>query len=391
MSGWRFRKSFSPIPGVRLTLSPSGISTSVGFGPIRLTAGTRGPAVTARIPGTGIAFRQELGAGSPRPLPQDMPVLFTTPAAPPPVPGATPIQTTAPGLEEIKSAGSGVLTTSGLAAFRSALQQARQQHDSVSLDLASARHKESIAAGKYRDWEDGWLLRRLFTQRFERMKLAADEATALRTELEEQEQLSRLQTEINMPDGVAKAFHRLCDEFVNLGQAKRIWDTVGQRDTNRIAERTAAHRTVDRRQVAFRLGNCSIIETSVAVPHLQNANGGDLYLFPGFVVYFASPTNFALLEYPEVSFEIERTRFHEQEEIPSDSQVIGHTWAKVNKDGTPDRRFKDNFQIPVVQYATLTLRSSTGLNEEWLLSAVERTQAFGEAWSQLRLAVKLGA
>jgi len=28
--GWRFRKSFSPLPGVRLNFSPRGISTSVG-------------------------------------------------------------------------------------------------------------------------------------------------------------------------------------------------------------------------------------------------------------------------------------------------------------------------------------------------------------------------
>jgi hypothetical protein len=33
--GWRFRKSFSPLPGVRLNFSPRGISTSVGAGPFR--------------------------------------------------------------------------------------------------------------------------------------------------------------------------------------------------------------------------------------------------------------------------------------------------------------------------------------------------------------------
>lgn len=34
--GWRFRKSFNPLPGIRLNFSPRGISTSVGAGPARL-------------------------------------------------------------------------------------------------------------------------------------------------------------------------------------------------------------------------------------------------------------------------------------------------------------------------------------------------------------------
>jgi hypothetical protein len=60
--GWRFRKSFSPLPGVRLNFSPLGISTSVGAGPFRFYVGSQGAAVTTRIPGTGISYRQPLHA-----------------------------------------------------------------------------------------------------------------------------------------------------------------------------------------------------------------------------------------------------------------------------------------------------------------------------------------
>ena len=44
--GWRFRKSFNPLPGIRLNFSPRGISTSVGAGPARLYLGSQGAAVT---------------------------------------------------------------------------------------------------------------------------------------------------------------------------------------------------------------------------------------------------------------------------------------------------------------------------------------------------------
>jgi hypothetical protein len=43
--------------------------------------------------------------------------------------------------------------------------------------------------------------------------------------------------------------------------------------------------------------------------------------------------------------------------------VIGQTWKHPNKSGGPDRRFRDNYQIPICRYEVFHLRSSSGLNE----------------------------
>ena len=37
------------------------------------------------------------------------------------------------------------------------------------------------------------------------------------------------------------------------------------------------------------------------------------------------------------------------------------TWKYVNKNGGPDKRFKDNRQLPIMHYAELTLSSAHGL------------------------------
>lgn len=55
--GWSFRRSVKIAPGIRVNLSKSGISTSIGAK--GLTYNTRGR-VTASIPGTGIRFTQQL-------------------------------------------------------------------------------------------------------------------------------------------------------------------------------------------------------------------------------------------------------------------------------------------------------------------------------------------
>ena len=51
----RYRKSFKVAPGVRINLSKSGVSTSLGVKGATVNLSKRGTRVTAGIPGTGIS------------------------------------------------------------------------------------------------------------------------------------------------------------------------------------------------------------------------------------------------------------------------------------------------------------------------------------------------
>lgn len=380
---WRFRKSFSPIPGVRLTVSRSGVSTSVGVGPLRLTAGPRGPAFTANIPGTGLSFRQPLGTSvevDPSQAPHT-----PIPSSPAPVFLSTP-----QALHDIKSAGSGALTTPGLAEFKRLLEQSRLELRAIARELTDCRSNEAEAIGKYAGWKNGWLLRRLFKTKFQQLQSNAEEGSAHRAELEEQEQLSRLQTQIDLPEKVKQTFHQLSDAFALMSRAHKLWDTVGERSTNRVVERTTASRVIDRKPVGFRIEKCELIESEWKVPHLENANGGAIYFYPAFILYFVTAENFALLEYKDVQLNFSFTRFIEEEGVPNDAKVVGSTWAKANKDGTPDRRFNGNYQIPIVQYGKVIITSKTGMNEEYMISNAEKSEAFASAWSDHAAAVNAG-
>ena len=309
-------KIFLPVTWSPPHSSPSGISTSVGVGPLRLSTGPRSSVFTAAVPGTGLSFRQSL---TPAAEPQAVISLEvpSRPMLPPPVPDpASP----GPGLEPIQSAGSSALTTPGLAEFRHLLEQSRREQSAISRELVSVRAQETITTRKHLKWENGWLLRRIFKAKFQAIQAASQESSSHRTELEEQEQLSRLQTQLELPPRVAEAFHRLSDDFAAMSKAGRLWDTVGQRATNRVVERTTAARTIDRKTVSFRLGRCDLIESEWNVPHLENANGGDIYFYPAFVLYFVSSESFALLEYKEVNVAFKMTTFIEEEAVPPDAR-----------------------------------------------------------------------
>jgi hypothetical protein len=62
MGYFRFRKTFSILPGVRINLSKTGVSGSLGGHGATLNIGKRGENVTLGAPGTGLSYRTPLSS-----------------------------------------------------------------------------------------------------------------------------------------------------------------------------------------------------------------------------------------------------------------------------------------------------------------------------------------
>lgn len=82
------------------------------------------------------------------------------------------------------------------------------------------------------------------------------------------------------------------------------------------------------------------------------------------------------VNYEDVSILVSQTRFIESDPVPRDAVVVGSTWQYVNKNGTPDRRYSNNRQLPICQYGIVNLTSGTGINVEMQFSNVNKTQDF---------------
>src|SRR5947207_7023729 len=109
---WRFRQSFTLIPGVRLNLSKSGLSASIGGAPRTLNVGPRGVYGTASLPGTGVSFRQRVIGGSDTTHTPDADAnpLHLTPSS---VHVPTPTVSFSP-IEEVRSTSTELLTSESL-------------------------------------------------------------------------------------------------------------------------------------------------------------------------------------------------------------------------------------------------------------------------------------
>ena len=89
---------------------------------------------------------------------------------------------------------------------------------------------------------------------------------------------------------------------------------------------------------------------------------------------------FALIDLRDLQLEFNAVNFIEDEAVPPDANVVGSTWAKVNKDGSRDLRFRDNYQIPVCLYGRLLFTSAGGVEEEYQFSNAEAAGNFARAF-----------
>jgi hypothetical protein len=271
-----------------------------------------------------------------------------------------------------------------LAAFKELLEEAFAQQRALRTELEDIRPKAEKALATFESWRDGWLLRRLMAGRFKRLEADSHEREQDLRELEQDLEGSLVPLDLSMSGEHEAAYEAFCEAFQALAQSEAIWDTLSERRIDKRIERTVADHSITRSRVSFTAASTDFFATPFQVPCMENRNGGHLYFYPGFLLYSESRQSFAVLALSDVRLELARVQFHETERIPSDSPTIGQTWLKANIDGSPDRRFKGNTAIPIVEYGQLGWLSSSGLNERYMISHYGRCQAFDNAWERLR-------
>jgi hypothetical protein len=297
--GWRFRHSFKVIPGVRLNLSKSGLSASIGGAPFTLNVGPRGVYGTASLPGSGISFRERLTGGSEISHPTESPLLSPRPFTPDSLPPSTPGPGPAPVLslntipiEEVRSASTELLTSQSLKEFKELIRIAYQEHEDISGELSTTRTDKQTALNRYTSWENGILFKWLFKKSFAKRKTMLDTAEARVSELEQQLSLTTIATRIDIDKEQAEPYFKMRDEFAALSECAAIWDIKTHQATDKFRERTTANMRVGRERVPFALGSCELIQWEQKVPHLQML---------GVVIYFCIPVSCSIVQLEKLS------------------------------------------------------------------------------------------
>ncbi|MFM0351387.1 hypothetical protein [Paraburkholderia sp. RL17-347-BIC-D] len=174
-----------------------------------------------------------------------------------------------------------------------------------------------------------------------------------------------------------QAFSSLADGVAKLAACGGKWriDASG-----RVLDRkyhAGASSLVQRKPLQLGVGPFSKVKCNLDVPYIV-AGTSTLYFCPDHL-FMVTGNRFAAIEYDELNIRVGSTRFVEGDSVPGDATVVGHTWQYVNKSGGPDRRFKNNRQLPVVCYDELFLNSTSGLTEVLQFSSTGVANLFYQA------------
>lgn len=361
----RFRKRVKIFPGFSLNFSNSGISSSIGVRGASITFGKKGTYLNTSIPGTGLYNRQKIGGtDSFNSLSNDTSI---------PKQEETIILPDRPGA--IKSADPNEIISSDLAEVKETLREAFE--DRIQIKEEMAKTQADLKTAKTIKLISSLLIIGLVIKYF---KEKVQEKEEYIKDLEIQYTNSKVDIDIIFDSEFKSNYELIEESFKDITKSEMIWDVTSSVKTDSIADRSGASASITRRKVNFKFDSIEIIKSTYNAIHLENANGGDLFIYPGFVIITKNKKDFGLINIGELELKFITVQFIEQEKIPNDSVKIGETWAKVNKNGQPDKRFKDNYKIPIVKYGQIELRSKTGLNESYCLSNHDKTERFVKAF-----------
>lgn len=371
---WSYRKRVKIIPGVYLNLSKSGISTSIGVRGASVTLGKSGTYLNTGIPGTGIYKRQKI-SGNGKTKPQDK-FQYTEQT-----------ENHIYAEKEIISADVQEITSQNMQGIKDSILLAHQQRIELKRDLTKVKAKLSTTKIKL-------ILSYIFIYGLinkgvpEKIKLDISTQNNVILELKNQIENCYVNLEIDFDEEFEQKYKHLLDTFKNLTNSNKIWDVTNASLQDTVKSRSSAGTLVKKQEVKFGFKKLPDIKFANDAMYMKNANGADFYLYPNFIVMFSSKYKFAVIGFEELDFYHQSVRFTETGRIPKDSKIIDKTWAKVNKNGSPDKRFKDNYQIPVVKYGEIKFLTNSGVNEEYEFSNYEFSVDFAKAFKDYQNLIK---
>ena len=360
---WLFRRRIRLIPGVRLNVSKSGLSASLGVRGGSVTVGGRGGTYTnVGIPGTGLYSRTKVGG----------------------VNSATIDQSDEEVLEEqslgsldkkFVSADPLDITSVGLQALQEAIISANKQRAELKGDLSSI--KTSIVTTRFLKlllqvtllyFIIPSIKRRVNTNLSSMLKASKEVFDAIRN--------SVVYLELEMNREAEDAYQDLILSFQELCKSAFAWDITSAMNIDQVRSRSAAATAMERDEASIRQVDLSGIKSSYKALFFENKNGADLYFYPGFVVMYESSEKLGILEMSNLVITYEDSNCVEMGPVPPDSKQISEVWEKSNKDGSRDKRYSENRQLPVMNYGEITLESNTGIYEKYLFSDSSSAESF---------------
>ena len=188
-------------------------------------------------------------------------------------------------------------------------------------------------------------------------------------------------------DQSAVRYQSLIDRFGHATSCQRVWRVVAAgavRTTYQRKVNAGASSLVKRVPISLSTNGPKVLKTNISVPSVESKSRS-VYLLPDRILVKDGKT-YAEIAYRDVRVANSPERFIESGTVPRDSRQVDTTWTYVNVKGGPDRRFKNNRQIPIMLYGDVVITAPNGLNLIWQFSTPESASQMAAGIAAMRAA-----
>ena len=178
------------------------------------------------------------------------------------------------------------------------------------------------------------------------------------------------------------AFEKMNNGFKEFGKTAKIWRIETQQATSDWKRHSGASNLVNRKNFQI-LNELPPFFDSNVIPYGFKIDNKQYYFFPDKILIYQGK-DAGTAPYSELKINTNVTRFIEGDGVPEDTEVVGHNWKYLNRDGGPDRRFNNNYQIPIVLYSEIDLITSSGINLKFQASDRKAGENFSKSFEDIR-------
>lgn len=276
----KFRKRVKLFPGVTLNFSKTGISTTFGVPGLSVNVNKNGMFLNTGLPGTGFYDRKRIGE-SKKNIPSSQ--------------HSSDIQEQKRDSEQISELKSienlEEITTEGLQELRETLITCYQEKNELIKEITETKAK--LKSSQILLIFSYLFIFGFFIKRFRQNR---DELEEYLADLEKQLSECYINIDINTDENIEKSFFELLESYKTLLTCQKIWDITSSSKIDKSVSRSAASQVITRKPVKFDFGNLNIIKSKFNALHFENANGGDLYIYPAFIAIVDDNQKFGLLD-----------------------------------------------------------------------------------------------
>jgi len=361
--GSRFRQELTVVPPVHIAVGRRGLTTTIDWRPGQAE---QSPAAH------GVSFGIVGDPSRSGPLPTDRYLIAGT-------------------RQEFGGGNLTQMTSAGLDGFKELLVATRAREREIRADMGKAKWQSMLTwSGRALAWTT---LAPAFSKK---VRSQLDNAVAVRRSevatLQRNLTASRVSVSFNMETEIAGPHRRMLDAFDELASSSRSWAVRSLQQIDRVRARSMSNAVVTRQALALGRRADQLVDTDDAPLAIGIQNGrATAYFYPGFLLVVPNAgSDFALIDLKSLEIDHCSTHFTETESVPSDAQMVRKVWAKSNKNGTRDKRFKDNRELPVMLYGELSLKAAGGLNEALMFSRHDACRSFVAAVQQVQSMLRAG-